>query len=87
MGVDMLLEAKWMAKCFVTHGTFPFTATHIWAHTLYMTCQVAQRGEDFAAFSTGITFSANSVVLWVHINISNTEYTLASKYNLIVMLI
>ena len=69
MGVDMLLEAKWMAKCFVTHGTFPFTATHIWAHTLYMTCQVAQRGEDFAAFSTGITLCIKTKVVFNQISV------------------
>lgn len=55
MSVNMLLESKWMAECFVTHGTLPFTATHVWAHTLYMSREIAERGEDLSTFPTSIT--------------------------------
>lgn len=55
VGVDMLLETKWMAECLVAHGTFPLAATHIWAHSLNMSCKVAERSKDLATLSTGIT--------------------------------
>jgi len=54
MSVDMLLETKWMAECLVTHGTFPFPATHIRAHSLDMSCKVAEGSKDLAALSTSI---------------------------------
>lgn len=55
MGVDMLLETKRMAECLVTHGTFPLSATHIRAHSLNMSCKVAERSKDLATLSTSIT--------------------------------
>jgi len=87
MSVDMLLETKWMAECLVTHGTFPFPATHIRAHSLDMSCKVAEGSKDLAALSTSIPLSTNPVIFWVNVNISNTEHSFASKHNLIIMFI
>ena len=55
MSVDVLLETKWMAECLVAHGTFPFPATHIRAHSLNMSCKVAERSKYLATLSTSIT--------------------------------
>ena len=55
VGINMLLETKWMPESFVTHGTFPFAATHVGAHPFNVACKVAKRGEDFPTFATGIT--------------------------------
>ena len=55
MSVDMLLETKGMAECFVTHGTFPFPATHIRAHSLNMSCKVAEGSKNLATLSTSIS--------------------------------
>ena len=55
MGINMLLETKWMPESFITHGASPFAATHVGAHPFYVACKVAKRGEDFSTFATGIT--------------------------------
>lgn len=55
VGVDMLLETKWMTECLVAHGTFPLSATHVWTHPLNMTCKVAERSKDLATLTTSVT--------------------------------
>ena len=56
VSVNMLLQAKWMAEGFVTHGTLPLTATHVWAHTLYVSSKITEWGKDLSTFPTCITF-------------------------------
>ena len=68
MSVDVLLETKWMAECLVAHGTFPFPATHIRAHSLNMSCKVAERSKYLATLSTSITLcEENNISLSLHI--------------------
>ena len=55
VGVNVLLETKWMAKCLVTHSTFPLPAAHVWTHTLDMSCQIAERGKYLATLTTSVT--------------------------------
>lgn len=68
MSVDVLLETKWMAECLVAHGTFPFPATHIRAHSLNMSCKVAERSKYLATLSTSITLcEENNISILLHI--------------------
>ena len=56
VSIDVLLQSKRMPKCFLTVITLPFTMAHVWADSLDVSRQIAERSKDFITLATFIAF-------------------------------